>query len=176
MLFLPQAAGAYLLGCAPAGRFARRLARADRWADALEALADVLKGYLAVTVLSPGISLGPALVATAVVAGQQWPALWSEPGKSSGTAVLVGALTGISPLALPLWGALWGLCFVVTGLVQASSLLASALVLPAIGLGAGWPLALFSLPATGMVLARLRPVWAAWRRGEEPKYVWRAGA
>jgi len=175
MLFLPQAAGAYLLGCAPAARFARGLAGASRWADAFEILADVLKGYLAVTLLSPGLSLGPALVATAVIAGHQWPALWGTPGRSAGTAVLVGALTGITPLALPLWAAMWGLAFVITGFVQASSLFATALALPAIGLGAGWPLALMALPATGMVLARLKPVWQAWRRGGEPKYLWRAG-
>ena len=176
MLFLPQAAGAYLLGCAPAAPLTRRVAGASPWTGALEVLADALKGYLAVTLLSPGISLGPALVATAVVAGHQWPAFWSEPGRSAGTAVLVGALTAITPLAAPLWAALWGLAFVITGYVQASSLAATALILPAIGLSAGWPLALFSLPPTGMVLSRLGPMWASWRRGEEPKYLWRSGS
>ena len=100
MLFLPQAAGAYLLGCVPAARYARGLAGASRWADVLEILADVLKGYLAVTLLSPGLSLGPALVATAVIAGHQWPALWGTPGKSAGTAVFPAAATS-RPSRLP---------------------------------------------------------------------------
>jgi glycerol-3-phosphate acyltransferase PlsY len=176
MLFLPQAAGAYVLGCAPVARLTRQATGDTPWARTLAALADALKGYLAVAVLSPGLSLGPALVATAVIAGHQWPAFWGEPGKHAGTAVLVGALAAISPLAAPLWLALWGLAFVFTGYVQASCLAATALILPAIGLGAGWPLALFALPATGMVLSRLGPVWATWRRGEEPKYLWRSGA
>ena len=176
MLVLPHAVGAYVLGCAPTGRFARRAVGDVPWAGAAHVLVDAAKGYLAVALLSPELTLGQALAATAVIAGHQWPAFWGAPGKEPGAAVLVGALAAITPLAAPLWAVAWGLTFVVTGYVQAGGLIATALILPAICLSAGWPFALLALPATGMVLERQRVGWGRWWRGEDPKYLWRGGA
>jgi len=179
MVVLPHAAGAYLLGCVPAARLVARWGAAFPWGRYAPPLADAAKGYLAVALFAPTLSLGPALPATAVVVGHQWPALWgvgggaSEPGREDGIAVLVGALAAITPISLPLWAALWALGFVLTGFLRASAVVATALVLPAVGLVAGWPLALLALPATVMVLERQKKPILRWLRGEEPKFLWR---
>ncbi len=173
MLVLPYAAGAYLLGCVPAARFVRRLGGAAPWTPWAAAAADVLKGYLAVSLLSPTLALGPALAATAVVAGHQWPALWGEPGRESGVAVAGGAATAISPIAAPLWAFLWGAAFALSGYATLAVALACLLVVPALGLMAGWPIAFMVVPAGAMVLERLRDAVRRVLRGEEARYRWR---
>ena len=178
MTVLPHAAGAYLLGCVPAARLVGRAVARYRWARLAPLLADVAKGYLAVALLSPSLSLGPALPATAVVVGHHWPAVFGgadRAGAQDGIPVLVGALAAITPISLPLFLALWAAVFVITGFVRASSVFAAALAVPAIGLVAGWPMALLALPAAAMALERQRPALLRWLRGEEPKFVWRAG-
>jgi len=176
MLVLPHAAGAYLLGCVPAARLAARVVARYRWARYAPLLADAAKGYLAVTLLTPSLSLGPALPATAVVVGHQWPAVWGgEPGREDGIPVLVGALAAVTPVSLPLWAVLWAVAFVLTGFPRVSTVFATALALPAIGVVAGWPMALLAFPATLMVLERQRTAVLRWLRGEEPKFLWRDG-
>lgn len=173
MLVLPYAAGAYLLGCVPAARLVRRTAGAAPWGPWAGAAVDVLKGYLAVSLFSPGLSLGPALAATAVVAGHQWPIVWGEPGREAGVAVAGGAVSAISPIAGPLWVVAWGAVFAASGYATLATAAACILVVPALGLAAGWPIAFMAVPAGAMVLERLREGVRSVLRGEESRYRWR---
>jgi len=176
MLVLPYAAGAYLMGCVPAARVFRRAAGGSWWAPWAAGAADVLKGYLAVSLLSPGLSLGPALAATAVVAGHQWPLFWGEPGAEPGVAVAGGAVTAISPLAAPLWLFVWSAVFAASGYTVLSHAVACILTVPALGVFAGWPIAFMAVPPGAMVLERLREPVRRILRGEGTRYRWRGGA
>ena len=173
MLVLPYAAGAYLLGCVPAARLVRRVAGDARWAPWAAAATDALKGYAAVSLFSPALALGPALAATAVVAGHQWPVLWGVPGREPGVAVAGGAVTAISPIAAPLWAFVWGVVFAATGYATLATAVACLLAVPALGLLAGWPIAFMAVPAGAMVLERLREGVRRVLRGDESRYRWR---
>jgi glycerol-3-phosphate acyltransferase PlsY len=176
MVVLPYAAGAYLVGCVPAARFVRRAAGAAPWAPWAGAATDILKGYLAVSLLAPGLSLGPALAATAVVAGHQWPMFWGEPGAEPGVAVAGGAVTAISPVAAPVWLFLWGAVFATTGYTILAAAAACILTVPVLGVLAGWPIAFMAVPAGAMVLERLREPVRQVLRGAGTRYRWRGGA
>jgi len=173
MVVLPYAAGAYLLGCVPAARLVRRLAGDAPWTPWAAAATDVLKGYLAVSLFAPGLSLGPALAATAVVAGHQWPVFWGEPGKATGVAVAGGAVTAISPIAAPVWLFLWGAVFAGSGYAVLATAAACILAVPALGILAGWPIAFMAVPAGAMVLERLREPVREVLKGEAQRYRWR---
>jgi glycerol-3-phosphate acyltransferase PlsY len=167
------AVGAYLVGCVPTARLVSRLAGERAWTPWAGALADALKGFLAVGLLSPATSLGPALAATAVIAGHQWP-IAGRTGER-GLATAAGALTAITPIGVPLWGVIWAVVFVASGYNSLAVALASLLVVPAIGLVAGWPLALLALPLAAMVLERMRAALRRCLLGTEQKYLWRGG-
>jgi glycerol-3-phosphate acyltransferase PlsY len=173
MLVLPYAAGAYLIGCVPAARLVRRAAGDAPWGPWAAAAADVLKGYLAVSLLSPTLALGPALAATAVVAGHQWPMCWGEPGARTGVAVAGGAASAITPIAAPVWAFLWGVVFAVSGYAAPAAAAACILTVPALGVLAGWPIAFMAVPAGAMVLERLREPVRRALRGEGTRYRWR---
>jgi len=176
MLVLPYAAGAYLLGCVPAARFVRRAAGAARWAPWAAAATDILKGYLAVALFAPGLTLGPALAATAVVAGHQWPMFWGEPGAESGVAVAGGAVTAVTPIAAPVWVVLWGIVFAASGYPILAIAAACLFTVPCLGVIAGWPIAFMAVPAGAMVLERLREPVRSVLRGQGTRYRWRGGA
>ena len=175
MLVLPYAAGAYLLGCVPAARFVRRAAGDAPWAPWASAAADFLKGYLAVSLFTPGLSLGPALAATAVVAGHQWPMFWGVPGAQPGVAVAGGAVSAITPIAAPLWLFLWAAVFAASGYTVLAVAAACVLTVPGLGFLAGWPIAFMAVPAGAMVLERLRGPVRSILRGEGTRYRWRDG-
>jgi glycerol-3-phosphate acyltransferase PlsY len=173
MLVLPYAAGAYLLGCVPVARVVRRAAGGAPWASWAAAAMDVLKGYLAVALFAPALTLGPALAATAVVAGHQWPLFWGTPGAQTGVAVAGGAVSAISPIAGPVWVLLWGMVFAASGYAVPAMAAACILTVPVLGFLAGWPIAFMAVPAGAMVLERLREPVRAVFRGGGTRYRWR---
>jgi glycerol-3-phosphate acyltransferase PlsY len=175
MIVLPYAAGAYLLGSVPAARLVRRAAGDAPWAPWAAAAADVLKGYLAVSLFTPGLALGPALAATAVVAGHQWPMFWGTPGAHSGVAVAGGAVSAITPIAAPVWVFLWGAVFAASGYAALAMAAACILTVPVLGVLAGWPIAFMAVPAGAMVLERLREPVRTALRGGATRYRWRRG-
>src|SRR5262249_54840848 len=85
LLMMPvwRAALAYLVGCVPAASLVAALAQDWKHARVAVALTDFLKGLLAVLFLAPvGLgSISQALVLTALVAGDQWPAWGRERGR-----------------------------------------------------------------------------------------------
>ncbi len=107
--------------------------------------------------------------------GRQW-APFNRSRTVKGFMVAAGAITMITPLALPLWGFLWALGFVVSGYRAAGTLVATALLPFALGISAGWPFALIVAPAWLLILIRLRPEARRVLLGVEQKYHWRPNA
>lgn len=170
------ALASYLVGSLPIARLvppAREAGVSPPWVRAALIVADVLKGAVAMSLI--GSSANPyaqSMVATAVVAGHQWP-FWPSARNELGLAVAAGALTVVTPIAVPVWAVLWGIGYVTSGFVAAGSAAATLLFPVVIGLLAGWPFALGSLPVCALVLERLRAPLRRILAGEEPKHHWR---
>jgi glycerol-3-phosphate acyltransferase PlsY len=170
-----SAIGAYLIGSAPFGLLVERLLSERSFKHIAAILADILKGFIAVALLTPVGPWSQALTATAVVAGHQWSILGGERG-NTGLAVAAGAISVISPIAIPVWAFLWALTFVISGYQPVASATATVFFAPLLGWIAGWPLGLMSLPVCAMILDRLRPALRRVLLGTEPRHIWRAGS
>jgi len=139
-------------------------------------VADVLKGVLAVVLAGPGAStLLQSIVAAAAVAGHDWP-LWLRGHGGKGLATAAGALTIVTPIAVPVWGVLWGLGYVASGYIVVGTLAATILVSPAVGFVAGWGFGLAMIPACLLILIRHREKVRRLLLGTEPRHYWRAKA
>ncbi len=153
----------------------RTVASPRPWFPYVRALVEFLLGALALAVLAGPGPFAESLTATAVVAGRQWAPI-GRSRTAKGLMIGAGAVTMITPLALPLWAFLWALGFVVSGYRAAGTVVATALLPFAIGISAGWPFAFIIAPAWLLVLLRLAPEARRVLLGVEPKYHWRADA
>ena len=175
-MIVGPALASYLVGSLPIARLAapaREAGVSPRWLRAGMIAADALKGLLVMGFL--GASGNPyvqSLVATAVVAGQQWP-FWTSERDERGLAVAAGALTLVTPIAAPVWAVLWAIGYVASGYLTAGSAFATLLFPLATGFLAGWPFALVSLPVCVMVLERHRVAVRRMLAGLEPRHYWR---
>jgi glycerol-3-phosphate acyltransferase PlsY len=174
---LVAAIAAIILGSLPTRRLAAVLGRALRaeWVEAIRISLDLVTGFVVVSVVAPAGAWSEALVATAMVAGHQWPVAGTDRGRR-GTAVAVGVLTAITPIAAPLWAVLWGLGFVISGYVTVGYVVAAALLPVAVGLTAGWPIALMGLPSCALLYERLREPLREVLFGLARKHDWRGEA
>lgn len=172
------AVASYLVGSLPIARFAPRRREAGvspPWVRGALIAADVLKGVLAVSLV--GASANPyaqSLAATAVVAGHQWP-LWASVREERGLAVAAGALTLVTPVAVPVWAVLWAIGYVTSGYLMVGTAVATALFPFVIGYLAGWPFCLVVLPVSVLILERHRGPLRRILQGEEHRHYWRGG-
>ena len=147
--------------------------RAPTWLRYARGAFEFALGAIAVgLVAGPGI-WSEALVATAVVAGRQWAPV-NRSATTKGLLIAGGAVSAITPLTVPFWVFLWAIGFVATGYTAAGGLLATVLLPIALGLTAGWPFAIMTVPAWVLVLQRLAPDARRVLLGAEPKYHWRS--
>ncbi len=171
-----RALAAYLVGCVPVARIVAGLVPDAKWSRVAFALTDFLKGLLAVLFLAPvGLgSVGQALVLTALVAGDQWPAWGMERGRL-GFWVAAGGMSMITPIAPVINAVLWGVGFAVSGYFVIGRAVGLVLTWVLLGLIAGWPIGLIALPPSLMVLERSLPELRLVRSGEAPKHHWKSG-
>ena len=173
------AVASYVVGSLPIARLAPKPREAGvlpLWVRGVLIGADVVKGVLAMSLV--GASANPyaqALAATAVVAGQQWP-LWTSVREERGLAVAAGALTLITPIAVPAWAVLWAIGYVVSGYLTVGTAAATALLPFVIGYFAGWPFGLVALPVCLLILERHRDGLRRIFAGGAQKHYWRRGA
>ena len=188
-------AAAYVIGSLPTAfllvRWARGIDIRDRESGSVGALnafratgagwvgwtvlvVDVLKGAVAVSLAGGGASTGLlALVAGAAVAGHNWP-VWLRGRGGKGLATAAGACTIVTPIAVPVWGVLWGIAYVASGYIVAGTLVATLLLPVAVGAVAGWGFGLAVVPVCLLILSRHREKLRALLRGTEPRHYWRA--
>jgi glycerol-3-phosphate acyltransferase PlsY len=174
MRLLVAAIAAIIVGSLPTKRLmgAAAIGAAASWASVLTLAADVAKGLLVTGWIAGSGPWAQTICATAVVAAHQWPLFGAERGHR-GTAVALGALTAVTPIAAPLWAVLWGLGFVASG-YAAAGFAAGAVLLPvALGFLAGWPMALMALPVCVLLGERLRQPLREALAGRAPKHHWR---
>jgi glycerol-3-phosphate acyltransferase PlsY len=146
------------------------------WVGWTVLVADVLKGVAAVALAGPGASTSlPALLAAAAVAGHNWP-VWLRGKGGKGLATAAGALTILTPIAVPVWGVLWGIGYVASGYIVFGTVAATFLVAPAVGFLAGWGFGLAMVPVCLLILARHREKIRRLLLGTEPRHYWRAKA
>jgi glycerol-3-phosphate acyltransferase PlsY len=144
------------------------------WVGWCVLVVDVLKGVMAVALAGSGAGTYlQALVAAAVVAGHNWP-VWLRGRGGKGLATAAGACTIITPIAVPVWGLLWGIGYVASGYIVAGTLVATLLLPVAVGVLAGWGFGLAMVPACLLILARHRAKLRALLQGTEPRHYWRA--
>lgn len=135
---------------------------------------DVLKGVAAVAIAGPGAStVLQSLLATAAIAGHNWP-IWLGGRGGKGLATAAGALTVLTPVAVPVWGVLWGLGYVVSGYIVVGTLVATVAVAPLVGVVAGWGFGLAMIPGCALILVRHRDKVRRLLLGTEPRHYWRA--
>jgi acyl phosphate:glycerol-3-phosphate acyltransferase len=144
------------------------------WVGWTVLVVDVLKGAVAVALAGGGASTSlQAVVAAAAVAGHNWP-VWLRWRGGKGLATAAGACTIVTPIAVPVWGLLWGIGYVASGYIVAGTLLATLLLPLAVGVVAGWGFGLAMVPSCLLILARHRAKVRALLRGTEPRHYWRA--
>lgn len=170
-----RALAAYLVGCVPVARLVSGMTQGTKWSRAAVIIADFLKGLIAIWFLAPvGLgSVGQALVLTALMAGEQWPA-WGQERTRLGFWVAAGGMSMITPIAPVIYAVLWGIGFAVSGyfvIGRTVGLLATWVLL---GVIAGWPIGLIALPASVMVLQRTRDDLRLVQSGEAPKHHWKS--
>lgn len=197
MRYLALAVAAYLLGSLPSAYLVVRFAKGPDlrtvesgsvgalnafratglgWVGVLVLILDVAKG--AVAVLLAGGGAGPAsesLAATMVVAGHNYP-VWLHFKGGKGLAAAAGALSVITPLAVPVWGVVWGLGYALSGYIVLGTLVATAVLPVLIGVLAGWAYGAAALPVCLLVLLRQREKVRRLLLGVEPKHYWRRRA
>lgn len=129
-------------------------------------------GGLAVALLSGTSPWSQMLVATAAVAGRQWPLVAHDPAEKA-VPIALGALFAITPVSLLLWALLWGVGFVGSGF-RTAGLAAATIFLPlALGIVAGWPFAGMALPVCILLVDRQREDLRRMFLGAEFKHDWR---
>ena len=144
------------------------------WVGWVVLVLDVVKGAVAVMIAGPGAgTFFQAGLAAAAVAGHNWP-VWLRGRGGKGLATAAGALSLVSPIAVPVWGVLWGIGYVVSGYIVVGTLTATVLAAPAIGLLAGWGFCFATLPCCVFILVRHREKLKRLLRGNEPRHYWRA--
>ena len=168
------AAVAYLVGCAPVAQLVARYTHGRPWGPFAETVAGFAKGFAVIAFFQPVPSVHQALLLTALVAGDQWP-IHNREGGRLGLAAAGGAMTALTPIAPIVWGILWGLGFVITGYRIVGRVVALCAFGIMLGVVAGWPLGLVSLPACAMILVKSRDDIVKYRLGHEPKHHWRPG-
>lgn len=186
---------AYLIGSLPSGYLLVRLLRGTDlrslesgsvgalnafratgagWVGWVVLVADVGKGALAVWIAGPGAGAYlQAALAAAAVAGHNWP-VWLRGQGGKGLATAAGALTLVTPIAVPVWGLIWGLGYVASGYIVVGTLAATLLVAPAVGAVAGWGFGFAMVPTCLLILARHREKLRRLLLGTEPRHYWRA--
>jgi acyl phosphate:glycerol-3-phosphate acyltransferase len=197
MHLLALAVAAYLLGSLPSAYLAVRAAKGPDlrstgsgnvgalnafrvtglgWVGVLVLVLDVTKGALAVRLAGDGASVTTqAMLAALVVAGHAYP-VWLRGHGGRGLAPAAGALTLVTPVAVPLWAIVWGLGFVVSGYVALGTIVATALLPLLLGPTAGWAYAATALPVCLLVLVRHRAKMRSLLLGTERKHHWRLRA
>jgi len=141
-------------------------------------LLDILKGYIAVTILvvlfsranlPVGENTFKILFGLACVLGHNWTIFLKFKG-GKGVAATVGVLIGLAPAAIAAWAVIWFLVFIATRYVSLSSLAASVLA-PLCAL-------LFKEPKESVILITALSILIIYRhrsnikrllKGEEPK-------
>ena len=169
------AAAAYLTGCAPVAQFVARKTRDHPWGPLAETVAGLAKGFAIVGLLQPVPAIHQALILTALVAGDQWPLQDRAHGRL-GLAAAGGAMTALTPIAPIIWGMLWGVGFVASGYRVLGRIVAVCLFWVVMGLVAGWPVGLLSLPASIMILAKSNDDIGHLRAGRDTKHHWKSAA
>ena len=86
-----------------------------------------------------------------------------------------GAVTTLTPVALLAWGLFWAVGFVISGYFTIGTLIGTMLLPVSLGLMAGWPLGLCTVPACLLVVERQRLLLRTLLRGQAFKHYWRAG-
>jgi len=197
MRYLALAVAAYLLGSLPSAYLVVRFAKGPDlravesgsvgalnafratglgWVGVVVLVLDVAKGVAAV--LLAGGGAGPmtqSLAAAMVVVGHNYP-VWLRFKGGKGLAAAAGALSAITPLAVPLWGVVWGIGYAVSGYIVVGTIAATAILPPLLGLVAGWAYGGAALPACLLVLLRQREKVRKLLLGAEPKHYWRRSA
>jgi len=144
------------------------------WVGWTVLVVDVLKGAVAVALAGSAASTSlQAVVMAAAVAGHNWP-VWLRWRGGKGLATAAGACTIVTPIAVPVWGVLWGIGYVASGYIVAGTLVATLLLPVAVGAVAGWGFGLAMVPACLLILARHREKVRALLLGTEPRHYWRA--
>ena len=153
-----------------------RAPRADLpWVPYARGSAEFLLGALAVWLIASYSPWSQMLVATALVAGRQFPLVRGGEG-SKGLLVGLGALFSINPVALALWTLLWGVGFVTTGYRTAGIAVGTLLLPLALGIVAGWAFAGMALPVCALLVERQRADLRRMFLGAEPKHYWQSDA
>ncbi len=197
MRVLALAVAAYLLGSLPSAFFIVRLAKgidvrsvesgnagalnAFRatglgWVGVAVLILDVAKGAAAVLLAGAGAGLAlQALLAALAVVGHNYP-VWLRGRGGKGLAAAAGALSSITPLAVPLWGVAWAVGYASSGYIALGIIAATAVLPVLLGLVAGWAYALAALPVCALVLLAHRAKMRKLLLGTEPKHYWRRKA
>jgi glycerol-3-phosphate acyltransferase PlsY len=174
MRIILVALAAYLIGCVPIAQFVARMTTGKPWGPFAETVAGFAKGFIVIAIFQPVPAIHQALILTALLSGDQWP-IWNRESGRLGLAAAGGAMTALTPVAPLVWGVLWGVGFVATGYRTVGRVAALALFWVGLGLVAGWPIGLVSLPACFMILAKSRDDLKRLKLGVEPKHHWRPG-
>jgi len=144
------------------------------WVGWAVLVADVLKGAVAVAIGGSGAgTYFQALLAVAAVAGHNWP-VWLRWRGGKGLAAAAGACSLITPVAVPVWGLIWGIGYVASGYIVVGTLAATLLLPVAVGLVAGWGFGLAVAPVCLLILVRHRDKARSMMSGSEPRHYWRA--
>ena len=197
MRIFALAVAAYLLGSLPSAYLVVRLAKgldlrrvesgnvgalnAFRatglgWVGIVVLVVDIAKGAGAVILAGSGAGIATQTVAaTLAVAGHNYP-IWLRGKGGKGLAAAAGALTAITPLSVPLWGVVWAVGYATSGYIALGIIAATAVLPLLLGILAGWPYALASLPVCLLVLVAHRPKMRRLLLGAEPKHYWRRRA
>lgn len=150
----------------------RTPARELAWIAWARGLLEFLVGALTVSLLSGTSTWSQMLVATAVVAGRQYPVFRDAVGVKA-FMVALGAMFSINPVTLPLWALLWAVGFVTSGF-RTAGLAAATVALPlALGIVGGWPFAGMALPVCALLFERQREDVRRMFLGAEPKHYWK---
>ena len=146
-----------------------------RWLPWIAGAVDFVVGGAAVGLIANSNPWSLTLAATAVVAGRQWPMFGSAQG-SKGLWAAGGALSAITPLAVPVGAVLWAIGFVGSGYRSAGIVAAIVLLPVALGATAGWSFGLMAIPVCVLCFERQRADLARLMAGTEPKHHWRPDA
>jgi glycerol-3-phosphate acyltransferase PlsY len=197
MRYLALAVAAYLLGSLPSAYLVVRFAKGPDlrtvesgsvgalnafratglgWVGVVVLVLDVAKGVVAVLLAGGGAGpMAQALAAAMVVVGHNYP-VWLRFKGGKGLAAAAGALSAITPLAVPVWGVVWGIGYAVSGYIVMGTIAATAILPLLLGLVAGWAYGGAALPVCLLVLLRQREKIRRLLLGAEPKHYWRRSA